>query len=311
MIGELVRLAQSAVHAAGFHVQRWPRPPARWGDGVDDFYPVDLVPRWGYGRPPHARIAALLEAGRDGYAGLLRSFTGLRAIWESIPLDRSPGGGPFWMTGWFPPMDAAVLMGMLATRRPTQYLEIGSGNSTRYARHAIRAAGLDTRIVSIDPSPRADVDAICDEVIRVPFERCDLSVFDRIVPGDVVMYDGSHRIVQNSDATAFFLEVLPRLPAGVLVHVHDIFWPVDYPPDWGRRLYSEQYLVGALLLAPTPPVRVLMPNRFVSLDPELAALKAGLFHDALHGDPRFPDRFANGASFWMEMGAAWPQGGPA
>lgn len=210
------------------------------------------------------------------------------------------------MTGWFPPMDAAVLMGMIGTRRPARYLEIGSGNSTLYARHAVRAASLGTRIVSIDPSPRADVDAICDQVIRVPFERCDLSVFDEIAPGDIVMYDGSHRVVQNSDATAFFLEVLPRLPPGVLVHVHDIFWPVDYPPDWGRRLYSEQYLVGAMLLAATPTFRVVMPNRFVSLDPDLAPLKAALFHADLHRDPRFPARLANGASFWMEMGA---QGG--
>src|SRR4029450_13895428 len=71
-------------------------------------------------------------------------------------------------------------------RRPAQYFEIGSGHSTKFARHEIDAGGLTTTI-------------------------------------DVVLYDGSHRVFQNSDTTVFFLEVLPRLAPGVLVHIHDIF----------------------------------------------------------------------------------------
>jgi hypothetical protein len=48
--------------------------------------------------------------------------------------------------------------------------------------------------------------------------------------------------------TVFFLEVLPQLRPGALVHLHDVFLPDDYPPAWINRLYSEQYLLGVMLL---------------------------------------------------------------
>lgn len=54
----------------------------------------------------------------------------------------------------------------LAAGNPATYLEVGSGNSTRFARRAITVHGLRTRIVSIDPEPRAVVDELCDEVVR-------------------------------------------------------------------------------------------------------------------------------------------------
>lgn len=63
-----------------------------------------------------------------------------------------------------------------------------------------------------------------------------------------MFFDGSHRCFQNSDVTAFFLDVMPRLPSGILIGIHDILWPQDYPPGWKDRYYSEQYVLGAYLL---------------------------------------------------------------
>jgi hypothetical protein len=75
--------------------------------------------------------------------------------------------------------------------------------------------------------------------------------------------DGSHRVLMNSDATVFFLEVLPRLKPGVVVHMHDIFLPNDYPLRWRELYYSEQYMLAAYLLA-GEKLKVLLPNAFVS-----------------------------------------------
>ena len=295
----LTRWLQAAAHAAGFHVQRRPGGVLHWSDRVDHYYPVDLIPRWGYGKPPHERISAFLDQWRSDYERTLATFAGLRETWAEIPMDQAGPGSPFWTNGWFNPMDAAVLMGMIVSRAPRHYLEVGSGNSTLFTRHAVRQAGLSTRITSIDPEPRAEVDALCDEVIRVPMERCEMGPFEALEAGDVLMIDSSHRALQNSDVTAFFMDVVPRLRRGVIVHIHDIFWPLDYPLDWADRLYAEQYLLGAMMLTPQPPFRVVMPNRFVSVDPELRTRKRALFSEARLADARF--YLDGGVSFWMEM----------
>jgi hypothetical protein len=118
---------------------------------------------------------------------------------------------------------------------------------------------LNTKIVSIDPSPRVEIDRLCDRVIRRRFEDCALSELPKLEPGDVLFVDNSHRAFQNSDVTVFFLELLPSLPAGVTVGLHDIYLPSDYPPEWSRRYYSEQYLLAAWLLANPESPEILWP----------------------------------------------------
>ena len=141
-------------------------------------------------------------------------------------------------------------------------MEIGSGVSTLCARRAIEDGGLATRLTSIDPQPRADVDAACDRVVRAPLEALDLALFEELGAGDVVFMDGSHRVLANSDTVAFFLDVLPALPDGVLVGVHDILLPDDYLPQWSDWHWSEQYLVGAYLLAQGSQVRLELATHY-------------------------------------------------
>ena len=68
----------------------------------------------------------------------------------------------------------------------------------------------------------------------------------------------------NSDVTVFFLQVLPQLPAGVLVGIHDVLWPEDYLPMWADFLWSEQYLVAAWLLGGGAGMEIELPAHYVT-----------------------------------------------
>jgi hypothetical protein len=262
-------------------------------------YPVKPLPRWGYGRPQHRRIRQRLDAGRERYAELLGRFLDFADNLVEIPLHEPPAyTEPYWVNGWITGLDSVALYGMLAVHDPATYLEIGSGTSTKFARKAIRDHGLRTRIVSIDPLPRSSTDAICDQIVRYPLEDADLSVFDQVRPGDVVFMDGSHRALQNSDVCVFFLEVLPELPPGVLVHVHDIQLPDDYPWDWAPRYYSELYMLAAHLLADGGRTEVVLPNYFICKDPELSLVLQPLWSKlGLEGTD------ASGVGFWFRTPA--------
>jgi hypothetical protein len=161
---------------------------------------------------------------------------------------------------------------------------------------AIRDHGLATEVTTIDPAPRASIEGLAGTILRRRLEDVDPGEVSSLVgPGDILFFDGSHRALENSDATAFFLDVLPRLPAGVLVQIHDICLPYDYPPGWEDRWYSEQYLLAAYLLGGAAGMRVMLPNAFVSADAEL-----GRVLDPLWERPEWRDVERTGSSFWFE-----------
>ncbi|MEP6942105.1 MAG: class I SAM-dependent methyltransferase [Betaproteobacteria bacterium] len=274
-------------------------------------YPIDPVPRWGYDKPAHPQLTEIVEAHRGSYQALLKEFEKYVGWLNRIPIepDLKDASGPYWNNGFFSRLDAIALYCLVATKKPKLIVEVGSGNSTRFSRRAIVDHELSTRLVSIDPSPRLEVDAICDEVIRSPLESTDLRVFDRVQRGDFVFIDDSHRSFTNSDATTFFIDVLPRLPAGVTVHIHDIFIPLDYPPEWSKRHYSEQYLLACYLLGARGGrmPSVLLPNVFISFDDALRGAAQRLWQGTTFNavfDPARP--FGNvpgchGTSFWIEI----------
>jgi len=270
-------------------------------------YPVRPAARYGYGKPPHPKLCELIAKDRAGYQATLEKFWEFKDALLKIPAQPSSPLEPAWVNGWLAPFDLASLYCLVALNHPQRYLEIGSGESTRVARRAVRDQKLRTRIISIDPQPRGEIDSLCETIIRQPLESVELSVFDQLAPGDILFIDSSHRVFTNSDVTVVFLDVLPRLAPGVLVHLHDIFLPYDYPPEWRDRYYSEQYLLAAVLLGQSARFRIALPNAFVSHDGELSAVLAPLWHD-----PRFApaaptngqtrqvaDRSGLGSSFWM------------
>lgn len=263
-------------------------------------YPVRPVPRYGYGKPPHARLHALFAAGRERYRELLRSFLTLQPHLLRIPL-RTPKKStePCWINNWLDGMDTLALYSLVSLRKPALCLEVGSGYSTKLVRRAIRDQGLATRLTSIDPHPRAEIDSLCDEVIRRPMEDVELELFDQLERGDFLFVDGSHRSFMNSDVTVFFLEVLPRLKPGVLVHIHDIDLPYDYMPERAEWYYSEQYLLAASLLAGHQGYEIVLPNSFLSSEPDaMDVLRAFWSRAELAGVA------PKGVSFWLETRAA-------
>jgi hypothetical protein len=240
------------------------------GQAIFLAYRVRPHPRWGYGAPAHPQLAALLEAGRGRFSGLVDAIESLAPGLRAIPVTGPPGGEPVWDNDFCRGLNAASLYAFPKLFGSRRYLEVGSGHSTRFVRRGIRDHGLGMVITSIDPHPRAEVDALCDEVIRQPLEDVAPSVVDRLEANDILMVDNSHRCFQNSDVTVVFLELLPRLKPGVLVYIDDIYLPLDYPPDWGERYYSEQYLLAVLLMADAGRrYEVLLPCTFMAADPLL------------------------------------------
>src|SRR5262249_16912996 len=194
-------------------------------------------------------------------------------------------------------LDAASLVCFILETRAEVYFEIGSGNSTKFARHAIRLDSLQTKVISLDPQPRVEIDALCDEACRMRLEDSDHEIFSVLQAGDILFFDGSHRVFTNSDVAVFLLEILPNLPPGVLVHIHDIFLPLDYPPEWNDRLYSEQYILAAMLLCRDRPFDVILPNCYVTSDPTLSKMASAL----MSGTGTKP---APAVSFWIRTRAS-------
>jgi hypothetical protein len=234
-------------------------------------YPGQLNPRWSNNISGHPRLAKLINDNRGEYERLIKVFGPFRVAIEGIP-DGQSSRDPSWTNSFFTGIDAVALYGILASQRPKRYFEIGSGNSTKLARRAIRDQELPTVILSIDPSPQAQIDELCDTVIRKRLEDTDVETFDQLEAGDVLFFDGSHHAFMSSDVVVFWLEILPRLRPGVLVHIHDIFLPYDYPANWRDRYYSEQYLVAVALLARQRSLEIFFPAYFVDRDPSLSRL---------------------------------------
>lgn len=265
-------------------------------------YSIHCEPRYGYGKPAHPQIYAILNGRRDAYASLLSQFSTLRSRFLKIlALPGAMETEPSWINPYFPALDAMALYAFLTLRNPRRYLEIGSGNSTKVARRAITDNGLRTKLVSLDPQPREEINRICDRIIRQPLEDMDLSLFDQLEEQDIVFMDGSHRVFMNSDATVFFLEVLPMLKPGVLIHLHDIFLPWDYPSYAyiERKHWSEQYLLAVALMTSERHFEILLPNAFIMQDQELAGIVEPFFADLEASGGQALGRCRGGSSFWM------------
>lgn len=253
-------------------------------------------PRWGHGRPLHAGLRDLVAADRIRYEQVVDDMLGLQDDLLRIGIHADCEAYPCWHNDWLPGVDTAALYTFLRTRRPRRYIEVGSGFSTRVAARAVRDGGLDTTVMSIDPAPRAVIDQLCDVVVRRPLEDVPADLWSQLEPGDMVFVDNSHRTLMHSDATVFFLEVLPSLPDGVLVGIHDILLPADYFASWGDYLFSEQYLLAAYLLGVTPWLRPAFAAYWASCLSDTTAPLAVLW-DALD-DPHVDRR---GWSYWLDI----------
>ncbi|WLT31788.1 class I SAM-dependent methyltransferase [Geothrix sp. PMB-07] len=258
-------------------------------------YPFVSKPRYPVEKP-NRHLYAIINQNREVYAKWLQEIRSLIPHFKQIPVTpANTPAQPNWENGWIPPLDSMALYCFLAKNNPNYYIEVGSGNSTKFARKAISDHGLKTKIISIDPDPRAEIDALCDQVIRKRCEEVDLEVFSLLGEGDILFFDNSHRMFMNSDSTVSFLDILPMLSPGVLVHFHDICLPYDYPADWVNRYYSEQYGLACYLLAQGPKLEIILPCKFIIYDQPLISILDEIWTGGpLRGIER------NGCSFWLK-----------
>jgi hypothetical protein len=186
---------------------------------------------------------------------LLRTFAGLQA---DLPFEDKPTNGLRF--GFENPAysysDALFLNATLRHFKPSRLIEVGSGHSS--------CMTLDTNDIWLDgkmqctfiePYPELLTSLLKPEdleritVLPTRVQDVGLDVFRELDAGDVLFIDSTHVSKVGSDVNYLFLEVLPSLNADVLIHVHDVFYPFEYPCDWilDGRAWNELYLLRALL----------------------------------------------------------------
>jgi hypothetical protein len=196
--------------------------------------------------PPYGPVAARLEAAEPAFRTVLARIDAYAPALAAIGEHAGPPA-PRWGQGWFPRLDAAAAYAIVRDRRPARIVEVGSGHSTRFLARAAADGGLATAITAIDPVPRADLARLPVCHVAAPVQHADPAPFAALGPGDVLFIDSSHVAMPGTDVDLLLNGVLPALPAGVLVHVHDVFLPDGYPAAWRWRGYNEQLLVAALV----------------------------------------------------------------
>jgi hypothetical protein len=156
---------------------------------------------------------------------------------------------------YFAGLDAAVYYALIRDLSPSVVVEIGSGYSTQIATKALARnaeGGRSGRLVCIEPFPesRLTESGARFDLIQKPVQDVPLAFFEALQAGDILMIDSSHVAATGSDVCFELLEILPGLKPGVWIHIHDIFLPADYPPEFviERRLaFNEQYMLEAFL----------------------------------------------------------------
>lgn len=157
----------------------------------------------------------------------------------------------------FPYGDALSLRAMLAEHRPPRIVEIGSGFSTAVMLDAVEDFGFKPRIVCIEPDPTrlkslmraGDLSVV--EIVSRNLQTVDLRTFEMLEPGDLLFIDSTHVMKTGSDVHYELFHILPTLKPGVLVHVHDIQYPFEYPAKWiyeDNYSWNETYALRAFLM---------------------------------------------------------------
>lgn len=192
---------------------------------------------------------------------ILSEFSSMfKEEYEVFPLNKNEIEVPsqyYVNNGGFESVDGEILYSMIRSFKPKRIFEIGSGNSTYLSAQAIlknkEEKGHDCELIAIEPYPNDVLDAgfpALSKLIPSKIQDIPLSEFNKLEEDDILFIDSSHVLKIGSDVQYEYLEILPRLNKGVIVHVHDIFLPAEYQKEWvlkDYRFWTEQYLLQAFL----------------------------------------------------------------
>ena len=274
-----------AAHHLLFLAQSQPAISDRWGYHIRPIHYYEPLPDF-------SSITAEQVNRRRSYSAIDFKWQDQLALLHKLTKYRNEllDTGFDFKNDFFNGFDAAVYYCLIRHLQPQRIIEIGGGYSTRIADKAL-ARNQKGTLTCIEPYPE---DRLLEaqlniEIVDKRVEEIDLSFFSCLEANDILFIDSSHTVKFGSDVCYEFLEILPSLNPGVWIHVHDIFFPHDYPADWllNRRLaLNEQYLLEAFLAF----------NKTFS--PQLANYWMCLDHqeEAAHVWPNT----ATSSSFWMK-----------
>ena len=137
----------------------------------------------------------------------------------------------------FDNLDAVIYYSIIRHFNPKLIIEIGSGWSTKIAAQAC-LKNKQTQLISIEPYPQKHLqDGFpgFSKLIPKKVENVNQKIFSKLSKNDILFIDSSHTIKTGGDVVCEFLEILPQLKKGVIIHIHDIFFPYDYPKDWVKK----------------------------------------------------------------------------
>ena len=189
---------------------------------------------------------------------LLNQFLRFKDEYDTFPKNKTPKPYQYYLNNPnFGGVDAKILYCMIRHFQPKKIIEIGSGYSTCLSARAIlkneEEDGNKAELIVIDPYPNEVLRSGFPELsklISTKVEEIDLSVFKELEENDILFIDSSHVLKIGNDVQCEYLEILPRLDKGVIVHIHDIFLPCEYPKKWileMHRFWNEQYILQAFL----------------------------------------------------------------
>jgi hypothetical protein len=241
-----------------------------------------------------------LDLNETQQLSLLDTFRRQFTLEYSELAQKKPPGTPQFYFGnvSFESVDAELLYCMIRHFRPKRYIEIGSGFTTLLSASALarnRTEGFASSQVAIEPYPPQFLKDNFPHPITLleqPVQDVPLEKFSTLGEGDILFIDSSHVCKIGSDVQFEFLEILPRLAPGVIVHVHDIFLPREYPFDWvkvGHRFWNEQYLLQCFLCC-NREFEILWAGAWMHLNHPQKLSEAFTSYDPNHVQP---------ASFWL------------
>jgi hypothetical protein len=250
-------------------------------------------------------VSALPKAGPQ-LAGIAIDRDAMAATWESLlplvttcplPQTQTPGFYFYFQNMFYGSGDALMLQALIRRYAPKRLIEIGSGFSSACAVDTIdRFLHGRCELTFIEPFPARLLEVLGERAramrfFETPVQSAPLEIYDELEAGDILFIDSSHVMRTGSDVCFELFEIFPRLRPGVLVHIHDLSWPFDYPENWilqQNRSYNEAYAVRAFL-TDNPRWKIVFFNDYFAKF-EGARIKAAF--------PDFNGEF--GGSLWLE-----------
>lgn len=250
----------------------------------------------------YARVDALLDY--PAMLALWKDEIAPRAL--TFPWQQTEGFRYYGENTEFMYFDATILSGMLNWINPKRIIEIGSGYSSAVMfdtidrRKTARLKSFTTIDIDLERVRRLNPPATA-EMIEMPVQNVPMDLFQKLEAGDVFFIDSSHVLKTGSDVHYEYLHILPELASGVIVHIHDIFYPFEYPRRWlfkGNRSWNEIYLVD-MLLTHSDRFEVMFFNDAMLQRQAEAMASPGDMFDRFAGFPEPTERHSVNGSIWL------------